>query len=193
MKKLTAFIVFVTFLLTSSFACAKQEAAPKEAVQEADVEKATVDVARNNPIEKAFAKDFETAVATPEINYVAEKYSEAWQAELKVVSEKVKKLYTQKDDVKRVDDYLASYENLVKQAFDLEMLNWLDDVSKPASERAFGTGGPGAAMLAQGNLYKQATLNLIVHFNTANPDAEYTFSYKGKGADLEALRNQGEK
>lgn len=145
---------------------------------------------RNNPIEKAFAKDFETAEATSEINYVNEAYLNAWQDELKNVSDKIKKGYTVAADVKRVDAYLAAYENLTKIAFDLEMLNWISDPAEPVAKRSFGTGGPGAGMLAQAKLYKQATLNLIAHIEAMNPDVKYAFSYKGKGAELEKVRKQ---
>jgi hypothetical protein len=181
MQKVFVFLC-VLALSFSSFTPAQAESAAPAAA-------AVVDE-KTNPIEKAFAPDFASAVATPEIGAVAEAYYDAWKAELQAVSNQIKKAYPVKDDVKRVDAYLADYENLAQKAFDLEMLNWLDDPEKPVSERSFGTGGPGAAMLAQARIYKQATLNLITHLQAMNPDVAYTFTYKGKGADLDTLRKQ---
>ena len=142
---------------------------------------------QNNPIEKAFAKDFETASATAEISFVNELYLNAWNAELKNVSELIKKSYQFPEDIKRLEDYLSGYENLIQKAFDLEMLNYID-TTEPVSDRSFGTGGPGGAMLAQAKLYKQATFNLIEHYKTLTGQEKYAFIFNGKIADIEKLR-----
>lgn len=144
----------------------------------------------DNPIDKAFAEDFANAGASAEINFVAEAYLNAWKAELQIVAGKVKKLYTNKDDAERMTVYLTTYEKLADAAFDLEILNWIDDTTKPVSERLVGTGGLGAAMLAQARIYQQATLNLIAHLHTSDPEVQYVFSYHGNGADLDALRKR---
>jgi ABC-type proline/glycine betaine transport system substrate-binding protein len=155
----------------------------------ASVVSQTASIESNNPIEKVFAKDFKIASATAEINYVAEKYEDAWMAELKNVATQIKKSYKYKEDVKRVDDYVTAYNALAKKAFDIEMLNW-SDLSKPQGKRTFGTGGPGAALLAEAKIYKQATLNLIQHYKSMNPGRVYKFAYKGNGAEIEKLRKQ---
>lgn len=147
------------------------------------------DIDINNPIEKAFAKDFEMAQATPEINYVNEAYLEAWKAEMANAAAVVKKSLPHQDDGKRVDDYVAACSALADKAFELEMLNWISDPEAPIADRSFGTGATGGAMLAQARIYKQVTLNLITHYQ-ANPDMAYSFIYSGKGADLEKLRAQ---
>ncbi|MBU1105725.1 MAG: hypothetical protein KKB51_03570 [Candidatus Riflebacteria bacterium] len=148
-----------------------------------------VDLDVDNPIEKAFAKDFEMAQATAEINYVNEAYLEAWKAEMANVASVLKKSFTNKEDGKRVDDYVAAYNTLADKAFELEMLNWISDPEESVANRSFGTGATGGAMLAQGEIFQQATLNLIAHYQ-ANPELVYTFIYNGKGADLEKLRAQ---
>jgi hypothetical protein len=148
---------------------------------------AAPDLDKNNPIDKAFAGDFKKASATAEINYVFEKYDEAWQAELKNAAEQAKKEYKFKEDRQRVDDYVALYTKLAKKAFDLEMLKW-SDTSVAPKDRSFGTGGPGAAMMAEALIYKQATLNMITHMTSGEGNNNYKFLYKGKGAELDKIR-----
>ncbi len=164
------------------------DVAGQPVTEQADVAKRD-DIDTNNPIEKAFAKDFAMAQATPEINYVNEAYLEAWKAEMANAATVVKNSLPLKDDGKRVDDYIAACNVLAEKAFDLEMLNWLSDPEASVADRSFGTGATGGAMLAQARIFKQATLNLITHLQ-ANPDTSYSFTYNGKGADLEKLRAQ---
>lgn len=172
MKKTIVYILALQFLFSLSAAFAQNTKASTE---------------QNNPIEKAFAKDFETASATAEINYVNELYLDAWKTEMKNISEMIKKSYQYPEDIKRLEDYLAGYENLIQKAFDLEMLNYMD-TEVPVAERSFGTGGPGAAMLAEARLYKQETFNLIEHYKTLTGQEEYSFVFNGKIADIEKLR-----
>lgn len=167
----------------------KGKTAPRQPAQDQIVVPATKDWHSDNPIDRAFSAAFEKAQATPEINFVNEAYLDAWKAEMTHVAGLVKKSLTHKEDLARVDEYLAAYETLGKKAFDLEMLNWTSDPDAAPADRSFGSGGPGAAMLAQGRLYKQATLNLITHFQ-ADPDKAYVFAFAGKGPDLDALRKQ---
>ncbi len=168
---------------------AGQPATEQAVVTEQAAVTSETDIDINNPIEKAFAKDFEMAQATPEINYVNEAYLEAWKAEMANAAAAVKKTLPQKDDGKRVDDYVAAYSALADKAFELEMLNWISDPEAAIADRSFGTGATGGAMLAQARIYKQATLNLITHYQSS-PDMAYSFIYSGKGADLEKLRAQ---
>ncbi len=175
---------------TPAFAADVKQAdtAGQPATEQAAVTQAT-DIDMNNPIEKAFAKDFEMAQATPEINYVNEAYLEAWKAEMANAAAVVKKSLPHQEDGKRVDDYVAACNVLADKAFELEMLNWISDPEASITDRSFGTGATGGAMLAQARIYKQTTLNLITHYQ-ANPDMVYAFIYNGKGADLEKLRAQ---
>ncbi|MCE1249023.1 MAG: hypothetical protein LWY06_20485 [Firmicutes bacterium] len=150
---------------------------------------AAQDLDKNNPIDKAFAKDFEKASATAEINYVAEKYHDAWEAELKNAAAQAKKEYKFKEDKQRVDDLVAAYKKLGKIAFDLEMLKWGDTDQNP-KDRSFGTGGPGAAVIAEADILKDATIKLIEHMTKGDGESTYKFIYKGKGAELDKIRNQ---
>lgn len=194
MKKNLAFMILIGMLSFSApgFAVdANEVASSATAVQQAQEQQGTqeVDLDINNPIEKAFAKDFEMAQATAEINFVNEAYLDAWKAEMTNIVSVLKKSFTNSEDGKRVDEYAAAYNTLADKAFELEMLNWVSDPEEAGAERSFGTGATGGAMLAQAKIFKQATLNLIAHFQT-NPDLAYTFIYNGKGADLEKLRAQ---
>lgn len=148
-----------------------------------------VSLEKNNPINKAFDKDFEKAQNTVEINYVSEKYDEAWKAEMLNAANLIKKSYKFKEDRQRVDEYVALYDKLAKKAFDLAMLNW-SDIDQPPGKRGFGTGATGAAMGAEAQIYKQAALNLIIHFEGIAGENKYKFLYKGKGAELEKVRNR---
>ncbi len=150
---------------------------------------AVADSQMNNPIDKAFARDFEMAANTAEINYVSESYLNAWQAELDNVAKFVKKTYNFPEDRKRVDDYVSAYKKVAERAFDLEMLSW-SDTESPPDIRSFGTGGPGASLSVQARIYKQATMNLILHFSTTHDSSRYKYLYNGKGAQLEKLREQ---
>ena len=192
-KNLT--LMILTGMLTFSapgFAIDLNEVASSAAtVQQTQEQPETqeVDLDIHNPIEKAFAKDFEMAQATAEINFVNEAYLDAWKAEMTNIVSVLKKSFTNSEDGKRVDEYAAAYNALADKAFELEMLNWVSDPEEAGAERSFGTGATGGAMLAQAKIFKQATLNLIAHYQ-ANPDLAYTFIYNGKGADLEKLRAQ---
>lgn len=189
MRKAVAILLFASVFACSASGYAKDGKRPsapassKHAISTQAAEPAVVDLNRENPIDRAFAKGFAEAYATPEIQLVSEAYAEAWKAEMANAAAAVKKSFTHRDDDKRVDDYLAAYDTLIGKAFDLEMLNWVSDPEESIASRSFGTGGTAAAMLTQGRLYKQATLNLITHLQ-ANPDVTYTFVYRGKGVDL---------
>jgi hypothetical protein len=148
-----------------------------------------VNLEKNNPINKAFEKDFEQAGNTAEINYVSEKYSEAWKAEMLHAAGLIKKSYKFKEDRQRVDEYVALCTKLASKAFDLAMLNW-GDIDQPPGNRNFGTGATGAGMGAQARIYKQAALNLIVHYEGTAGEKKYKFLYKGKGAELDKVRNR---
>ncbi len=197
MKKNFTLLILIGLLAFSApgFAGSAQEVATSE-ISDTAAQQTTgqqnpqvVDLDINNPVEKAFAKDFEMAQATVEINFVNEAYLEAWKAEMANIASVIKKSFTNKEDSKRVDDYVTAYNTLADKAFELEMLNWLSDPEEAGSERSFGTGATGGAMLAQAKIFKQATLNLITHYQS-NPDFAYIFIYNGKGADLEKLRAQ---
>ena len=69
-----------------------------------------VDLDIHNPIEKAFAKDFEMAQATAEINFVNEAYLDAWKAEMTNIVSVLKKSFTNSEDGKRVDEYAGAYK-----------------------------------------------------------------------------------
>ena len=188
MKRIRMLVVsmIIMCLFSTGFTSASPE--KKAVTSDKQIEQKTEEKAEdNNIIDKSFKKDFEMATATAEINYVAELYSKAWQAEFKSVATKIKKGYKYKEDQKRVDDYVTAYTSVAKKAFDLEMLNW-SDISETPAKRNFGTGAGGAALLAEGMVYKQATLNLIQHYQGMSDGNEYKYSYNGKGAELQKLR-----
>lgn len=141
-----------------------------------------------NPIDAVFDRDLAQEMATPEIAFVAEACLEAWKAELEVVLRKIRGLYSHAGDRNRLEAYLKAYEHLGQVAFDLEMLNWIDDLQASPEERSVGTGGPGAATLALARVVRQEVLNLIDHLNRADPENPYVFHYTNTGSILEKCR-----
>ena len=146
----------------------------------------------DNPIDQAFAGDFKVATSTAELNYVAGKYREAWKMEMVNVAAVIKRQYKFPEDQARIDAYTAAYEQAATAAGAVEWLNWSDTKEQPKN-RWFGTGAISASLLAEANIYKQATLNLIDTYQgsaAGNPDAKatYTYGYAGQGAELEKLK-----
>lgn len=141
----------------------------------------------DNPIDQAFAKDFNEAMSTVEMNYVAEEYMQAWKAEMNNAAAVIKQQYKFDEDKARVDAYVAAYEQVADAAVYLEWLNWSDTEESPDC-RSFGTGAPSASWTAKANIYKQATLNLLKAYQHHAVDKPYTYAYTGKGADLVKMR-----
>lgn len=145
----------------------------------------------DNPIDQAFAQDFCEAMNTIEMNYVSEKYMDAWKAEMKNVAAVLKQSYVFTEDKAHVDVYVASYEKVAESAGYIEWLNWSDAKEDP-NHRSFGTGAASASLSAKANIYKQATINLIdaYHGQAGDNSLSYTYVYSGKGADLAKVRDQ---
>ncbi len=141
----------------------------------------------DNPIDNAFANDFKIAQNTVELNYVNEKYLNAWQDELNNAAEILKSKYKFKDDKENIDKYLASYQDAAKAAGKAEWLNW-SDYNSPPDDRMFGTGAASASMAAEAKVYKQATCNLIDIIKGLSGEVEYKYLYSGKGAELDAVK-----
>jgi hypothetical protein len=64
----------------------------------------------------------------------------------------------------------------------LEFLDWTDTSVEPGMDRGFGTGAISASVLEKAELYKRQVLYLIDRYFS---DGEYTFIYKGKGAEFD--------
>lgn len=145
----------------------------------------------NNPIDKAFDKDFELASATYEMNYSSDLYLEAWKAEWTNITNLIKESYQYEADKKVVDEYKTSFEAFVDKAYDLEALNWTDTTEAPGENRWPGTGQASASLGAQAGLYKHQVLDLIDRYDN-QLDGGYKFIYKGNGADIEGLRRNAD-
>lgn len=148
----------------------------------------------DNPIDQAFAKDFTQATATPELNYVAEKYMQAWKAEMNNAAAVIKQQYQFAEDKARIDTYTAAYEQVAAAASSVAWLNWSDTNAEP-KHRNFGTGAASASLSAKANIYKQATVNLINMYQGQtgdNPNEKniYSYAYSGNGAELAKIRKQ---
>lgn len=141
----------------------------------------------DNPIDSAFANDFQKAQSTVEINYVSEKYLQAWKKELVNAANVLKGKYKFKEDKIIVDEYLAGYEKAAKAAGNAEWLNWAD-IDSPPNNRLSGTGAASASMSAQAIVYKQATCNLINIIKGVSSEGQYQYLYSGKGAELEKIK-----
>ena len=144
-----------------------------------------------NPIDKAFAQDISEAMNTREMNYVAEKYMDAWKIEMKNVADVIKMQYNFAEDKAHIDAYVAAYEKVADAAVYIEWLNWSDTDADP-KVRNFGTGAASASLLAKANIYKQATLSLIQNYQgqSGEDSLKYSYAYLGNGAELEKIRVQ---
>ena len=140
-----------------------------------------------NPIDEAFAKEFQEAHSTVETNYVAEKYMQAWKAELANIAVVTKGKYQYDEDKDRIDAYVAAYEKVAAAAVYVEWLRWSDTDAPPAG-RHFGTGAASGGLLAKAQIYKQATLNLVTSYQRNSAAGSYVYLYSGNGAELAKRR-----
>ena len=148
----------------------------------------------DNPIDQAFANDFTQAIATPELNYVSEKYMQAWKAEMDNAATVIKQQYQFDEDKTRIDAYTAAYEQVAVAASSVAWLNWSDTNAAP-QHRNIGTGAASASLSAKANIYKQATLNLINMYqgqtgDNPNEKNTYIYVYSGNGAELAKIKKQ---
>lgn len=148
----------------------------------------------DNPIDKAFLKDWNEAMSTVEMNYVMGKYAEAWKGEMNHAATVIKGKYEFDEDKTHIDDYIEAYEKVAAAASRLEWLNWSDTTQNP-KERYFGTGAGSASLSAKANIYKQATFNLINTYqgqerSNLDNNFRYSYIYSGKGAELEKIKEK---
>ncbi|MDF2502238.1 MAG: hypothetical protein K0Q77_2952 [Anaerosporomusa subterranea] len=145
----------------------------------------------DNPIDKAFAQDISEAMNTMEMNYVTEKYMDAWKAEMDNAAIVLKQRYTFAEDKAHIDNYIAAYKKVAEAAAYLKWLNWSDTEEAP-NIRHSGTGAASASLSAKANIFKQATLNLInaYHGQLGDDPFKYSYIYSGKGAELAKIRAQ---
>lgn len=140
----------------------------------------------DNPIDKAFNKDFETAASTLELNYLANVYQEAWKTEWENIFIELMKHYQFQEDKNTLKEYKRSYEDFIEQSSMLEWIDWSDTSIKPGKDRTFGTGAISATLMEEAVLYKKQVLYLIDKLFSENSDSdEYIYLYKGNGAEFD--------
>lgn len=162
MKKSRIALLLLVFVLLGSFA----------------------DPVQANPIDQAFAGDFSQSLTTVELNFVSEKYAQAWKAELDHIAVVMKQQYHFDEDKAHVDAYVTAYEQAAQAAGLIEWINWSDSNAAPVG-RHFGTGAASASMSAQANVYKQAALQLITLYQGQSGERNtYSYAYSGQGACL---------
>ncbi|MBY0010768.1 hypothetical protein [Paenibacillus typhae] len=143
--------------------------------------------ASDNPIDRAFSKDFENASSTTEDRYVSHAYVDAWEAEWNHLIEDLIKHYQFEEDKNILREYKKRYEAFVEQGSELEWINW-SDTSEAPSERTSGTGAFGGFMREEANLYRNQVLYLIDKYysdSDMNEYGEYTYLYSGNGAEFD--------
>jgi hypothetical protein len=141
-----------------------------------------------NPIDQAFKKDFEIASSTYEMNYLAGTYLDAWRSEWENVVAELMKRYEFEGDKNTIRAYKSRYEEFVEQASELEWTDWSDTSVEPGKDRSFGTGAISASFLEEAQLLKRQTLYIIdKYFSEDGHYGEYTYLYKGNGAELDKV------
>lgn len=141
-----------------------------------------------NPIDQAFANDWQIASSTYELNYVSSQYLAAWKDEMEHAAAILKGRYVFDEDKNQVDSYLAAQRHAADVAARLEWINWSDSKAAP-DKRPVGTGAGSASIRAKAAVYKQATLQLIDFIKGPAGQADaYQFLYSGQGAELEKVK-----
>ena len=144
----------------------------------------------SNPIDAAFAEDMRIASGYIEMNYVAEEYFEAWQAEWNNIIALVEEQFSLEADINIVRTFKRTFEEFARAAMNREWANWSDTESDPEKGRIPATGVYSAAVFEKAAQYKHQVLNIIdKHFQ----DGGYTFIYDGPGADLRHMRKLQER
>ncbi|MEF2965375.1 hypothetical protein V3851_05970 [Paenibacillus sp. M1] len=138
-----------------------------------------------NPIDEAFKSDFEIASSTPEMNYLANTYLEAWKMEWDNITDVLMNQYQFAEDKEVIKTYKQSFEEYAEKVFDVEWLSYTD-ITVPLDERhTVGTGAISSSTLVKAYTYKRQVLLLIDRYYIDN---NYTYKYKGSGAELLKLR-----
>lgn len=140
----------------------------------------------DNPIDDAFAKDFEAASATPELQLLAETYKDAWRAELMNVSRQIDGLFTYEDDRDVIEDYVDDVMDLAEEKAQLEEIAYSDYTLSPRERAAGrGTGAGYSADFARAYTYRSAVLDLAKTYGILTGErGGYTFIYQGTGAGI---------
>ncbi|MGE5415623.1 MAG: hypothetical protein ACM3UZ_02440 [Acidobacteriota bacterium] len=142
----------------------------------------------DNPIEEAFAHDFDIAYTTGEMNGAADAYADAWKQEMTNAAKLIRANYKYKEDSQIIDRFVYATFDMAEKNRDLERLNWTDN-NEPPNDRWYGTGSTSADIMARAEIYKRSALTLIYHYEYLTGD-NYTFNYHGKGAEIEKWRRQ---
>lgn len=140
-----------------------------------------------NPIDDAFKNDFEIASSTPELNYLAQQYLEAWKIEWDHIIPVQMNQYSFNEDKEVIEAYKQSFEEYAKSAFDMEWLTFTDTTVPLEDRHLTGTGAISSSTLVEAYAYKRQVLMLIDRFYIVN---NYDYKYKGSGAQLLKLREE---
>jgi hypothetical protein len=140
-----------------------------------------------NPIDEAFKKDFEIASATPELNFLANSYLDAWKSEWDNITNMLINNYEFVEDRDAIKAYKVSFEEFSQRAFDVEWLNYTDTTVPPGTRKMIGTGAISLSLLEEAYTYKRQVLVLIDRYYLDN---QYSFIYKGNGAELVKMREE---
>jgi hypothetical protein len=134
----------------------------------------------DNIIDLAFAESLPKAESegTPKYNYVVYQYQEAWQKEFDNVTALLLKTYKFRDDQRIVEVFAEKSREMAKAAEAMAWLQYTLDTQSTPYNRTVGTGAAGAGSLAQMQVYRQAALTLITHFNSLDGQEQYQYIYR---------------
>lgn len=141
---------------------------------------------KSTPIDNAFTDPFEKALSTAQQRYVAAEYLGAWKNELNNLALQLKNQYKYEEDKKKVDEYLLATEKSALTLSALEWINWSNYNEPPGKARHFGTGAPGAAILAEASVYKSSFLKLLeVYKAFSETESTYQYIFDAKKINLQ--------
>ena len=119
------------------------------------------------------------SLSTVEINYVADRYMNAWKKEFEHVVQIIKENLNFEEDKEKFDNYYQTYEKLAENVAQMEYLKYVDVTENP-DNRFAGTASSYGSILAMTNVYKQATTNLITYYEDFADEGSYKYIFRGE-------------
>lgn len=101
-------------------------AIPEGDSNERPVEDSLYSLIAGNPIDDAFREDFEIASSTPERNYLADMYLEAWKDEWNHITDTLTDQLEISEDQEVMMDYRLSFQTYAQQLSEVEWLSYTD-------------------------------------------------------------------
>jgi hypothetical protein len=116
----------------------------------------------DNPIDRAFVKDFDGSLCLADMSNDMEEYKNVWRAEMLHCASLFQKEYKYSVDKKRMNSYLSATEKSARLAYKLGYMTWQGVEDAPSERfRDHNTGSEYNGLRPEAKVYRAAALNLI--------------------------------